>query len=92
MPDSLAFREQQHGTDLHTHAVQTDLSEWLSDVDQDTEKAGHKPTIADARPGTEPTIAMVPTKSYDEPPDGGREAWTQACMAHLVSLQDPQSP
>jgi hypothetical protein len=82
------FSEKKPGNGYNTSHSHTESKEWLSDIDPEREKAVEdQPEIPEinVRDHGDEEIVIRATKSYDEPPDGGREAWMQACCAHLVS-------
>jgi hypothetical protein len=84
------FHEEELGRGQYTPHSRTDSNEWLSDMEHEREKTvGNNGAINDIniKVPAEDEIPIRATKSYDEPPDGGKEAWIQACCAHLVSPQ-----
>jgi hypothetical protein len=86
---SEVFSEKKLGNGYNTPHSHTDSKEWLSDMDHEREKAVEAPpeiVNIDVRGPGDEEIVIKATKSYDEPPDGGKEAWIQACCAHLVSF------
>jgi hypothetical protein len=86
---SEVFSEKKPGNGYSTPHSNTDSKEWLSDMDHEREKVVEDaPEIANinVRGPEDEEVVIRATKSYDEPPDGGREAWIQACCAHLVSF------